>query len=124
MLAAVSASAAPAAAKEGVRATLERPVRLDAAPGKTLSVAWRLTDEEGRRFGASGIYLRVEPCRGGPRTVAATTKPNGSYVARVVVPRGKIRRLVVGLEGWRITPGRTERADAFFAFDPPLVRRC
>jgi len=45
----------PAVAKEGVRAKLDEPVVLDASPGKTITVAWRLIDEDGRPFGASGI---------------------------------------------------------------------
>jgi len=46
--------AVPSVAKEGVRAKLDRPVRLDAAPGDTVRVRWHLVDGEGRRFGASG----------------------------------------------------------------------
>jgi hypothetical protein len=56
--------------------------------------------------------------------VAATERALGSYSVRVKVPRGGIRKLVVGLMGWRIIGERKERADAFFQFDPPLSRRC
>jgi len=114
----------PAVAKEGVRAKLDEPVVLDAAPGKTITVAWRLIDEAGLPFGASGIYLGVSRCGRRPLTVHARERGHGRYSARVKVPKGGIRKLLVGLEGWRIIGDRKERADAFFQFDPPLSRRC
>jgi hypothetical protein len=114
----------PATAKEGVVAKLEGKVRLGAAAGKTIRVTWRLVDADGHAFGAGGIYLRVARCGGGGRRVDARDLGGGRFTARVVVPKGRIRKLRVGLEGWRITPGKTERADRFFEFDPPLVRRC
>lgn len=125
VIAAVALLALPASAKEGVRAKLEGTVRLGAAPGKTMNVAWRLVDADGRAFGASGIYLRVSRCAGAPaRRVNARALGGGRFSARVVVPRGGIRELRVGLVGWQITEGRTRRADRLFRFDPPLVRRC
>src|SRR4051794_12059727 len=124
-LAASAVLALPATAKEGVRAKLDAPVRLDAASGKTIRVAWRLVDAGGHRFGASGIYLRVSRCGRAPIDIpAAAASGRGAYSARVRVPQGGIRKLVVGLQGWRTIGARRERADAFFAFDPPLVRRC
>ena len=124
VLAAVAVAALPAAAKEGVRAVLTEPVDLSTPPREHMQIKWRLLDEEGRPFGASGIYLRVSRCGGGPRTVSARARGRGRYVARVRVPAGGIRRLLVGLQGWRITPTRTTRADRYFQFDPPLYRRC
>jgi hypothetical protein len=116
--------AMPAAAKEGVRAKLDGPVRLDTASGETIRVAWRLVDEEGRPFGAGGIYLRVSRCGRKPLTIPATARGLGRYSVRVRVPRDGIRKLLVGLTGWRIIGDRKERADKFFQFDPPLYRRC
>ena len=124
LIAAVALLAMPAAAKEGVRAKLDEPIRLDAAPGKRIKVAWRLVDEEGRPFGASGIYLRVSRCGRRPLTVPAAERSLGRYSARVKVPRGGIRKLLVGLRGWRIVGDQEERADRFFQFDPPLARPC
>ena len=115
----------PAGAKEGVRAKLEGSVRLGTTPGKTIAVAWRLVDANGKPFGASGIYLRVSRCGGGLRRVNARDLGAGRFSARVRVPTGGIRRLRVGLEGWRIPAGgKAQRADMLFEFDPPLVRRC
>lgn len=116
--------ALPASAKEGVRAKAEGTVRLGGAPGTTIRLTWRLVDARGGAFGAGGIYLRVTRCAGGPRRVNARDLGNGRFTARVVVPKGGIRMLRVGLEGWSTAGGRTQRADVFFAFDPPLVRRC
>ncbi len=116
--------AVPAVAKERVRAKLDAPVRLDARPGKTIRVAWHLIDREGRRVGASGIYLRVSRCGRSPVSIPATARGRGAYSARVRAPKGGIRKLLVGLKGWRIVGERRERADVLFGFDPPLDRRC
>lgn len=124
LVAAAALLAMPAAAKNGVRAKLDEPVRLGTAAGQTITVSWRLVDQQGRRFGASGIYLRVSRCGRGPFTVRATERASGGYSARVTVPKRGIRKLLVGLRGWRITGDRRERADEFFRFDPPLARRC
>ena len=121
---AVAVIAVPAAAKDGVRAKLDKPVRLGTAPGRTITVAWHLFDRNGGRFGASGIYLRVSRCGRKPLTVYATDHGSGGYSARVKVPKGGIRKLMVGLEGWQIIGEKQRRHDAFFPFDPPVVRRC
>ena len=117
--------ALPAGAKDGVRAKLEGSARLGAPAGTSIPITWRLVDTRGNAFGASGIYLRISRCGGGLRRVKARTLGRGRFSARVVVPRGGIRRLRVGLEGWRIPAGaKPRRADVLFEFDPPLVRRC
>ena len=121
---AAAVAALPAVAKEGVRAVLEEPVNLRTPPGERLRIQWRLLDEEGRPFGASGIYLRVSRCGGSPRIVPARGRGRGRYLASVRVPAGGIRKLLVGLQGWRITANRTSRADRYVHFDPPLYRRC
>jgi hypothetical protein len=114
--------AMPAAAKEGVHAKLISPARLDAPAGQRVSVVWRLVDAQGRSFGASGIYLRVSRCARPPVDVPAVARGAGRYSARVKVPRGGVRRLSVGLKGWRIIGDRRERADVFFRFDEPAAR--
>lgn len=124
-LAAALLLAAPASAKEGVRAKLVQPVDLAAPAGTRVTVEWRLQDAEGNPFGAGGIYLRVHRC-GTPKPlrIAAGTD-TGPFSATFTMPRRGVRRITVGLKGWRMFPsGRTERADATFRFDPPLRRRC
>ncbi len=87
-------------------------------------MAWHLRDANGHPFGASGIYLRVSRCGHAPLHVPATARGHGGYSARVRVPKGGIRKLLVGLEGIQITGGRTKRADMYFAFVPPVYRDC
>ena len=116
--------ALPAQAKEGVRAKLLAPVDMEARAGTVLRVRFKLVDGRGHAFGASGIYLRVSRCGRGPLRIAA--KPgsvNGRFSARVRVPRGGMRKLMVGLEGIRIVGDRQTRADMFFQFDPVLYSR-
>ena len=115
--------AVPAAAKEGMVATLDAPVRLDRAPGETLRVKWHMVHAQASTASASSIYLRVSRCGHRPLRVPAKLRPGG-FTVRLKVPAGGIRKLMVGLEGWRITPDHKERADRFFPFDPPLHRSC
>ena len=117
-------AAVPAPAKEGVRATLDKPVRLDARAGEVVRVAWHLSDGQGRPFGASGIYLRVSRCGAKPMKVRAKARGHGRYSARFTVPQGGIRKLMVGLKGWRIIGETKKRADAIFNFVPALGRDC
>ena len=119
---ALVASAAPA--KEGVRATLDSQLDLDTPAGKTVRVAWHLSDGEGHPFGADGIYLRVSRCGARPLRIPARERGDGRYIARFKVLKGGIRKLMVGLKGWRIIGDKKERADAVFNFVPALGRRC
>jgi hypothetical protein len=111
-------------AKEGVVAVADRPIDIAAAPGTSLHVAWHLVDGDGRPFGASGVYLRVSRCGRKPLLIAARNRGRGGYTARFTVPRGGIRKLLVGLEGWQTTPHAKNRADRIFNFVPALGRRC
>ena len=124
VVAAAALLAVPAKAKDGVRAKLDRPVSLGpAAAGETRTVKWRLVDEDGEPFGASGIYLRVSRCGRAPEIVMAKRSGDG-YKARVKVPPRGLRKVIVGLQGWQTADGRTTRRDRFFQFDPPLARDC
>jgi hypothetical protein len=92
--------------KEGVRARLLTPLRLDAAPGELLTVAWTLagTDEHGRPqpFNAIGVFVRLLSASGGRPTIGFATPdahPGGRYDARVAVPKGGIGGVQIGLRG-------------------------
>ena len=74
LTAAVALLAMPAAAKDGVRAKLDEPVRLGPQRAGAIEVRWHLEDAAGRPFGASGIYLRVARCGRRPVRVAASER--------------------------------------------------
>lgn len=46
------------------------------------------------------------------------------YFVRFKVPKGGIRKLMVGLKGWMIVGERKTRRDAVFNFVPAIGRRC
>ena len=106
MTALALAAALPAAAKEGVRATLTTRVPLDAPAGTRLEVAWKLASraEDGRRpFGAIGVFVRLRSASGGRAEIGVApigSHSNGEYAASVVVPKGGIGDVEIGLHGW------------------------
>jgi hypothetical protein len=124
LLAATGFLAHPAQAKQGVRAKLLAPVDMEARAGTLMRVRFKLVDPSGRPFSASDIYLRVSRCGRGPlRITAKHSSINGRFSARFRVPRGGVRKLMVGLEGIRIIGDEQTRADRFFQFDPVLYSR-
>ncbi len=118
---AAATAALPAAAKEGVVATLETPIPLDAEPGTPVRVAWTLTyaegESRGRPFGASGVFVRLVSASGAnAQTGVAVPAPrsSGKYEATVKVPAGGIGDVQVGLHGWVSAPSGTRSADRLF----------
>lgn len=135
LVTAIAAVAAlPAAAKEGVEATLETNVPLDAEPGTRLQVEWSLTylDDNGKRqpFGAGDVFVRLHSASGAAAKEGFDSRgahPRGRYAATVVVPEGGIGKVEIGLRGWATGPSRTRRADVLFpitkvymSFSPPV----
>src|SRR5436190_17519529 len=106
--AAVLACAVPALAKDGVVAHLANPQVLKAAPGTSVVLVWTLR-AGAHPFGASGIYVRLH----GTRTTAALAEElaPGRYRARLLVPRGGVRSIVIALKAWRSDSRGTTRAD-------------
>lgn len=123
------AAAPPAAAKEGVEATLKTSISLDAPPGTRLPVAWTLvatSEGDSRPFDAGGIFVRLVSTSGVPGETVYATGDRGHYTATVVVPNGGIGDVEIGLVGWQSDAEGTRRADAVFPItnDPvPGVRR-
>jgi hypothetical protein len=121
-LAAVAAfalvAALPAAAKEGVEATLERSIPLDAPAGTRIDVAWTLAypDEQEKRqsFGAGGLFVRLLSASGAEPETAFAGGDRGTYRATVVVPEGGIGDVELDLVGWQSDDSGTRRADAIF----------
>lgn len=123
LLAAAAAlvAAVPASAKEGVKATLTSGIPLDARAGNRLKVAWTLSsvDEHGRRhaFGANGVYVRLLSASGARAETGVAPSgayTTGRYAATVVVPKGGIADVQIGLQGWTSGATGTRRADLLF----------
>jgi hypothetical protein len=115
----VLALATQAFAKEGVVAHLANPNVLRAAPGRTIVVVWTLR-EGGQPFGAAGVYVRL---RGATTTTAGAKQITpGRFRARVVVPRGGVRSIVIAPKGWRSDSQGTTRADWRFPIDNDPTR--
>jgi hypothetical protein len=118
---AAGVAALPAAAKEGVKAKLATSVPLHAEPGARLRVAWTLTyaegDNRGRPFGANGVFVRLLSASGArAETGFAPTGAHatGEYAATVVVPKGGIGDVEIGLLGWTSGAGGARRSDLLF----------
>ena len=114
--AAVLVAALPAAGKEGVEATLLTRIPLDAPAGTRLEVAWRLTylDHGLRRpFGAGGVFVRLTSAAGAG-AVTEFASGDGDYKTTVVVPKGGIGDVQIGLQGWTSGPGGTRESDLLF----------
>jgi hypothetical protein len=115
-VAAALVAALPAAGKEGVAATLLTKIPLDAPAGTRLHVAWRLTYlDHGRRrgFGAGGVFVRLESAAGASAETGFASG-DGDYRATVVVPKGGIGDVQIGLQGWTNDAAGTHESDALF----------
>jgi hypothetical protein len=109
-------AALPAAGKEGVEATLLTRIPLDAPAGTRLEVAWRLTYlDHGRRrpFGANGVFVRLRSASGA-NAETGFAGGSGVYRTTVVVPKGGIGDVQIGLRGWSSGPAGTHESDALF----------
>jgi hypothetical protein len=109
--------ALPAAAKDGVKATLTSDLPLDAERGTRLRVAWTLAYvDDGRRrlFGAGGVFVRLVSASGAAAETAFAREDRGRYTATVTVPEGGIGDVEVGLRGW--VSGEVERRPSDMLF--------
>jgi hypothetical protein len=105
---------APAAlGKEGVRATLTTPLPLDASPGTTLHVGWKLANRDGTSFGGGDVFVRLRSATGS-QAQTAYTSGGGTFAADVVVPKGGIGDVQIGIRGWSSGPDGTHEAPMFF----------
>jgi hypothetical protein len=112
--------AAPTAlGKEGVRATLTTPVPLDASPGTTLHVGWKLANRDGTPFGGGDVFVRLRSATGA-QAETAYTNGGGTFAADVVVPKGGIGDVQIGIRGWSSGPDGTHEAPMFFPITTEL----
>jgi LPXTG-motif cell wall-anchored protein len=122
-IAAAGLAASPAAAKEGVQATLATAIPLHAKEGTRLRVAWKLTYASTHRpFGANGVFVRLRSASGKRAQADAPTGAHtrGDYTAMVVVPDGGIADVEIGLHSWTSGQNGTHSSDLLFpiANDP------
>jgi hypothetical protein len=120
-------AALPAQSKEGVKATLASRVPLHARAGTPLRLVWTLgyRDEHGhsRPFAASGVFVRLLSATGASRQTAFAHRATGRYVATVLVPRGGVGGIQVGIRGWSDGPNGRHRADVLFPITNNPFRR-
>jgi hypothetical protein len=113
---AVDTTAAPA--KEGVVAHVLTPISRSAEPRTKVRVAWTLYHvDAGRRvpFNASGVFIRLYGPAGSHSARVYATQPElGRYRAAVTVPRGGVRRVVIGLMGTSCGPDGCRPSPAIF----------
>src|SRR5262245_43846907 len=86
----------PATAKDGVKATLTTKVPLRAAPGTQITVAWKLASKSGRPFGAGEVFVRLLSAAHA-RAEITVLSCSGSCKAKVLVPKGGIADIQVGI---------------------------
>jgi len=95
-------AALPAAAKNGVKATLTTHIPLDAEPGTQLRLAWTLgfVDDNGRRqpFGGGGVFVRLRSATGA-KAETGFADGSGRFAATVFVPEGGIGDVEIGIRG-------------------------
>jgi hypothetical protein len=108
LIAAAALAAGQAKAKEGVFARVLTPIDRDAAPGTTVTVVWTLYYvDEGKRhpFGGEDVFIRFfGAVDSRSKRVYAAPIREGRYRATVTVPRGGVRRVVIGLMGTACGP--------------------
>ena len=116
VLAGAAVASVPAAAKDGVHATLTTRIPLDAEPGTQLMIGWTLgyfEDGARRPFGASGVFVRLRSASGAAAETEFAAQDSGNFSATVAVPQGGIGDVEIGLRGY--TSGvRSGRADMLF----------
>ena len=102
VLAAGIAVVQPAAAKEGVRATLTSSIPTHAFPGTHVVVAFTLRDRSGHPFNAERVFVKlICPTRDASSVVFASSASHadGRYRVVAIVPPGGLGSIRIGLRG-------------------------
>lgn len=120
------AAATATPAKEGVVARMLTPIPREAPPRTNVTVVWTLQSvEEGRRvtFGAGGVFIRLfgPGIARTPRAFASELEP-GRYRALPRIPRGGVRRVVIGVMGTRCAANGCRSAPIIFRVVGPVFR--
>ena len=102
VLAAGAAVVQPAAAKDGVRATLTGTIPKSAAPGTPIVVSFTLRDRTGHPFNAERVFVTlICPTRDASSTAFASnaSHADGRYRIVAIVPAGGLGNMRIGLRG-------------------------
>ncbi len=105
-------------AKEGVDVRLDAAIPRSAAAGSTIEVGWHMQVLDGstwQPFSAEGMFVRLLGATPGSVTEAAATGgTDGHYRARIVVPKGGIADVQIGLHGSCVGAGCGPNGDDLF----------
>jgi len=116
MILSLGVVSAPAAAKEGVLATVYSEIPASSEAGTQLEVHWTLIDEDdGAPFNASTVFVRLIGPTGekSEAFAAAGAHTDGRYNAIVTVPTGGVSSVEIGVAGTiGYFNGPRERSDA------------
>ena len=115
VLAACVAVVQPAAAKNGVRATITGTIPKNAAPGTQVVVAFTLRDQAGRPVDDARVFVTlICPTRDASTTAfaSATAHKDGRYRVVTAVPAGGLGSMRIGRRGSKAVyfPIRTTRS--------------
>jgi uncharacterized protein (DUF2141 family) len=100
LAAAISVVVPPAAAKEGVHATLTSKIPTHASRGTRIVVAFTLRDGAGHPFNAQKVFVKlVCPEKTDSSIAFAANVHDGRYRAVAVVPPGGLGTIRIGLRG-------------------------
>lgn len=105
-----SNASSPPIARAWVKATLTRPIDLNARPGTKIRIAWTFD----HRVGGGGIFVRLVSASGAPAEIATAHGTPGHYAAVVRVPEGGIGSIQIGIEGTSSGANGTHPAPVLF----------
>lgn len=96
-----------AGAKDGVRATLTRPLPILAVHGQHIVVAFTLRDRAGRPVDARHVFVKLTCPQKTDFSIAfaSSSHPDGRYRVVAIVPPGGLGAVAIGLHG---------RSDVYF----------
>jgi hypothetical protein len=115
-------AASTAGAKEGVEAMLLSAIPKDAAPGSAFRIEWRLAQlQDGRPFGAGGVFVRLLGPGGAATTAVAAEGQTGHFTATATVPDGGLRGIRIGLRSISCADTCTEGALFFRVVNDPFT---
>ena len=117
----VLAAAAPALAKDGIEARLDRPIPLGGDPGTTITVGFTIPaiGADPGSWPGQPVILKVHPVGGEPVESVATDDGKGHYTATFVMPEHGVASVEIGMRGESCENGTCTRSDFMFQVAGP-----